>query len=101
MFINGGTLMKSLLLPFAALIGLASTQTQAGFWKQMRKSMRVQVAAPVVYHPVAPCYSCHASYAPVVYRPMVYQPVVYRPVVRRPHVGFSFGTHGAGFSFWS
>lgn len=96
--------MKSLLLPVAALVGLVSTQAEAGFWKQMRKSMRVQVAAPVVYQPMAPCYSCHTHYAPV-YRPVVYQPVyqpvVYRPVVARPHVGFSFGSHGAGFSFWS
>lgn len=93
--------MKSLLLPIAALVGLASTQAEAGFWKQMRKSMRLQVAAPVVYQPVAPCYQCYtpAVYRPVVYQP-VYQPVIYRPAVR-PHVGFSFGTHGAGFSFWS
>lgn len=90
--------MKSLVLPVIALVGLASTQAEAGFWKQFFRASRPQyiVTNPVVYQPVAPCYHCHTP----VYQPL-YQPVVYRPVARRPHVGFSFGTHGAGFSFWS
>lgn len=89
--------MKSLFLPLAALVGLASTQAEAGFWKRFFKPARATyVINTPIYQPVTPCYSC---YTPV-YQP-VYQPVVYRPVVRRPHVGFSFGTHGAGFSFWS
>lgn len=90
--------MKSFLLPVIALVGLASTHAHAGFWKQWRKSLqpRYVVTTPVVYQPVTPCYSC---YTPM-YQP-VYQPVVYRPVVKKPHVSFSFGTHGAGFSFWS
>lgn len=96
--------MKSLFLPLAALVSLASTQAEAGYWKRFFKPARATyvIDAPVVYQPVAPCYSCHTHYAPV-YRPAVYQPV-YQPVVyrpARPHVGFSFGTHGAGFSFWS
>lgn len=89
--------MKSFVLPLIAIMALASTQAQAGWWP-MRKSRGVRVNAPVVHMPVAPCYHC---YTPVVYRPIVYHPVVYRPVIRRPHFGFSFGTHGAGFSFWS
>lgn len=94
--------MKSLFLPLAALVGLTSTQAEAGFWKQLRRNMRAQITAPLVYQPVAPCYHCYTPpvYRPIVYQP-VYQPVVYRPVVQRPHVGFSFGSHGAGFSFWS
>lgn len=90
--------MKSFVLPLIAIMGLASTQTQAGFWKHFRRASGPQyiVTTPVYYQPVAPCYTC---YTPV-YQP-VYQPVVYRPVVRKPHFGFSFGSHGAGFSFWS
>lgn len=90
--------MKLFVLSLITLIGLASTQAEAGFGIRMRPRIGIHVSAPVVYQPVAPCYHC---YRPVVYRPMVYQRVVYRPVVRRPHVGFSFGTHGAGISFWA
>lgn len=89
-----------LLLPLIALVGLANTQAEAGFWKKVRRSFGVHVSAPVVYQPVAPYYAYQPMYQPVVYQP-VYQPVVYRPVVKKPHFGFSFGTHGAGFSFWS
>lgn len=90
--------MKSLFLPLAALVGLASTQVEAGFWKRFFKASRPQyVINTPVYQPVTPYYH---YYTPPVYQP-VYQPVVYRQVVRKPHVGFSFGTHGAGFSFWS
>lgn len=85
--------MKSLFLSLIALVGLASTQAEAGYWKRFFKPARATyVISTPVYQPAAPCYHCYTP---------VYQPVVYRPVIRRPHVGFSFGTHGAGFSFWS
>lgn len=89
--------MKSLVLPVIALVGLASTQAEAGYWKRFFKPARATyvINTPVVYQPVTPCYSCHAP----VYE--MYQPVIYRPVTKKPHFGFSFGTHGAGFSFWS
>lgn len=92
--------MKSLLLSLAALTSLVTISAEARHFHRHfrpRVSFGMTVSTPAVYRPVVPCYNC---YTPVVYRPMVYQPVVYRPVAR-PHVGFSFGTHGAGFSFWS
>lgn len=88
--------MKSLILPVIAL-GLSSTQAEAGFWKHFFRASRPQyiITSPVVHQPAIPCYHCQTP----VYE--VYQPVIYRQVKRKPHFGFSFGSHGAGFSFWS